>query len=288
MFECRIHENEFPKEGEVVIGKITEISNGSVKMELLEYGNKSGLILHCELSKKRFKNIAQVTKVGNIEVCQVLKIEEAKNFIDLSLKRVSDIEKQECKDKFSQNKLVYQIMVKVAKIVECNVKDLYENWGYEKAAKYGTLFEFFSKANDDLSILDSEPEGSHFAKVISEYFQASSFKVRADIEIINPKYGVPAIKAAFKKVLDMDSELDIALLKSPIFSIVKTANNKDEAFGAIDKACSILKEEVESNCGEFSIVNPAKIYGEKTRFTALGSNKTAEQAKNEDESSEEN
>lgn len=271
MFECRIRSSKFPEEGEVVIGRISSISNAVVSMQLLEYGDLAGLILTSELSKRRFKTIAQLTRVGSIEVCQVLKVEEARGFVDLSLKRVSDQERQECKDRFARNKLAYQIMAKVAKIAGCAVTDLYESWGYAKADELGSLFSFFSRAKEDLSILDDEPRGEFIKKVIEDQFKASSFKVRSDVDVACAKGGVASIKNAFNKALEFDNSLEIALLKSPTFSIVKASDDREDAFYSVNTASKLVKEEIEAQGGTFSIVSPAKVYGEKSRHTVLDS-----------------
>lgn len=269
MFECRIRSNKFPVEGEVVIGKILSVSNDVVRMQLLEYGELTGLILTSELSKRRFKTIAQLTKVGNIEVCQVLKVEETKGFVDLSLKRVSEQERQDCKDSFSRSKLAYQIMAKAAKLAECTITELYENWGYAKISEFGSLFSYFSLAKEDSSILDGEPRGEFFKKVIEDQFKASSFKVRADVDVTCAIGGVVLIKNAFGKALEFDSSLEIALLRSPTFSIMKISENKEEAFYSVNTAVEIVKEEIEAQGGTFSVVSTARIYGEKSRHTML-------------------
>lgn len=271
MFECRIRSNKFPEEGEIVIGRISSISDAVVSMQLLEYGELTGLIFTSELSKKRFKTIAQLTKVGSIEICQVLKVEKTKGFVDLSLKRVSDQEKQECKENFSKNKLAYQIMAKTAKIAECTITELYEDWGYAKADEFGSLFSYFSRAKEDLSILDGEPRGEFFKKVIEDQFKASSFKVRADVDVACAMSGVNSIKSAFNKALEFDSSLEIALLKSPTFSIVKVSDDREDAFYSVNTASRIVKEEIEAQGGTFSIVSPARVYGEKSRHTILDS-----------------
>lgn len=269
MFECRIRKNTFPIEGETVIGRISSVSNDTVTMELLEYGDIPGLILSSELSKKRFRTIAQLTKVGNVEICQVLKVEEDKKFIDLSLKRVSDTEKHECKENFSKAKLAYQIMTKACKLSGSSIKEMYENWAYKKETEHGSLFLYFAAAKNDLSILDNEPNGDYFKKIIEEQFKASSFKVRSDVDLTCHKNGVLGIKEAFGKALDFDSSLEITLLKSPTYSIVKISDNKDDAFHTVNTACELIKASIESLGGTFAIANPAKIYGEKSRHTML-------------------
>lgn len=269
MFECRVRKNKLPKEGEVVIGKISSVKDGVVTIELLEYGNAPGLILSGELSKRRFKSISQVAKVGNVEVCQVLKVEDDKGFIDLSLKRVSDKEKQECRDEFSKTKLAYQIIAKACKLSGQSIKDTYESWAYEKEEEYGTLFSYFAHIKNNMVELDTEPNGKYFKKVIEEQFIASTFKVRADVEVTCAKGGIQGIKEAFDEAGREDSDLEMVLLKSPIYSITKIDSNKDEAFKAVETACITVKEKIESIGGTFNMINPAKLYGEKSKHSML-------------------
>lgn len=269
MFECRIRKSKFPRDGEVVIGKTASVRNDVVTMELLEYGGISGLVLASELSKKRIKAATQVTKVGNVEVCQVLRVEESKGFIDLSLKRVSDKERQECRESFFKAKLAYQIVAKACKLSGQSVRDVYETWAYGKEDEYGSLFSYFAHAKNNLGILDAEPGGEHFRKVIEEQFKASSFKVRVDVDVTCTRNGVLGIKEAFNKALEADDGLEIVLLKSPTYSIVKVSGDRDDAFRAVNEACEAAKKSIEAIGGTFSIASPAKVYGEKAKHTAL-------------------
>lgn len=269
MFECRIRKNKFPVQGEVVIGKIASVTDDVIIMNLLEYGDISGLILNGELSKKKIKSVSQLTRVGNVEICQVLKVEEGKGFIDLSLKRVSEEDKKICKDNFAKAKLAYQIVNKACKMSNESIKDVYENWAYKKEEKYGSLFSFFVYSKSNPEVLSAEPNGEFYKKVIDDQFKASTFKVRVEVDVICAKGGVKSIKEAFGKALDYDDELEITLLKSPTYSIVKVHSDKDETFEIINKVCEIVKEAVTEMGGVFSIVNTAKLYGEKSRHALL-------------------
>jgi len=269
MFECRIRKDKFPKEGDVVVVKIVTIGSDTVKAQLLEYGNIDGLILTSELSKKRFKSIAQVAKPGNVEVCQVLKVEEDKGFIDLSLKRVSEKEKLECRDSFSKAKLAYQIIARVCKHTGGSIQEMYEKWVYDKEAEYGSLFSYFAHAKGDLEILNAEPHGDQIKRIIEDQFKASSFKVRADVDVTCVHGGVEGIKEAFRSAVEEDDELEVLLVKSPTYSIVRMSEDKDEAFKAVNKACATVRRRIEEMDGTFNVVNEAKVYGEKSRHTIL-------------------
>lgn len=269
MFECRIRKDKFPKEGDAVVVKIASIDNDIVKAELLEYGDTPGLILGSELSKKRFKSVVQVTKPGNIEVCQVLKVEEERGFIDLSLKRVSDSEKAECREGFSKAKLAYQIIARVSKQTGQSIQELYENWAYSKESEYGTLFSYFVHARGDLETLNGEPNGDYIKKIIEDQFKASTYKVRADVDVTCISRGVNGIKEAFNKAIEQDKTLEVCLLKSPTYSIVRVSDDKDEAFRIVNAACEAVKKSIEAIGGTFCVMNPAKVYGEKSRHTIL-------------------
>lgn len=283
MFECRIKKEKFPKEGEVVIGKIISLTDESISVELLEYNNLVALILNPETSKRKLKSLSQMSKIGSIEAFTVSTIDKNKSFIDLCLKKPSADEINHCKEEYNKNKLVYQIMSKVAKLSNISVTDLYNEWGYEKMEQYENLYIYFSKAKEDLNLLAKEKYGDLFKKVITDQFKASSYKVRIDVDVTCALGGLKALKSAFLAAIDNDKDLDISLLKSPIYSIVKISGNKEEAFNSVNTAAEIVKNEIEKLGGTFSVVIPAKLYGEKSKHTLL---ENVEEVDDSDEDSE--
>lgn len=267
MFECRPRKNTYPKEGEIVIGKVIKTDGDMVSVVLLEYDNCTGLVFHSELSKKIFKTIAQVTKVGMVEILTVLLVEEGKGFIDLSLKRPTEEEKGICREKFARTKAAYQIMLKVAKAEEVSVSELYSTFGYQREEEFGELYNYFIKIKDNLDALDNVPYGASLKQILAETFKVKSYKARIDVEVTCPYGGVQGLKKIFAVALDQDPNLEITLLKSPVYSIVRVSDKKEDAFGAINKACESLKETIHSMDGTYSVVVPTKLYGEKAKHS---------------------
>ncbi|KAI5172900.1 translation initiation factor 2 subunit 1 [Pancytospora epiphaga] len=284
MFECRIAAQEYPTEGEIVIARTSSTQDNIINMKLVEYGDLPGLVLSGEVSKKRVRSIHQITKSGSIEVCQVLKVDKATGCIDLSLKSVGDTEKRDCLERAGKNKLSYQIMQKTAKLAGVSVSELYKEVGYEKAAEYGSLHAYFVKAREDETALKDTKYGEHFMRVIEEGFKPSSYKVRIDVDVSNSVDGVTAIKAAFRKALERYPGLEIALLRTPTFSITKVSPNKEDGFKEVTDAAEIVKEYIEVNGGTFTIVNPAKVYGERSRYMLLEEQNNGEGTDRSDES----
>ena len=82
----------FPEEGELVLCTVTSVQFHSVFVDIDEYG-KSGLIHISEVSPGRIRNIRDFVKECKKIVCKVLRINEEKGYIDLSLRRDNESEK---------------------------------------------------------------------------------------------------------------------------------------------------------------------------------------------------
>jgi len=80
----------WPDPGELVVGKIDEIEDFGVFVDLEEYEDKRGLIHISEVASGWIKNVRDHVREGQIVVCKVLDVDESSQQIDLSLKDVND------------------------------------------------------------------------------------------------------------------------------------------------------------------------------------------------------
>ncbi|GAB7018437.1 translation initiation factor IF-2 subunit alpha [Halostagnicola bangensis] len=80
----------WPDPGELVVGKIDEIEDFGVFVDLEEYQDKRGLIHISEVASGWIKNVRDHVREGQIVVCKVLDVDESHEQIDLSLKDVND------------------------------------------------------------------------------------------------------------------------------------------------------------------------------------------------------
>ncbi|HDM22434.1 MAG TPA: S1 RNA-binding domain-containing protein, partial [Methanomicrobia archaeon] len=94
---------EYPEEGEFVIGTIVEIHPYGVTVRLDEY-EKKGMIPIREISSGWVKNIRTHVKMGQKIVAKVMKVEPSKRYISLSLRRVSEQQKKRTIKQHKQEK----------------------------------------------------------------------------------------------------------------------------------------------------------------------------------------
>lgn len=85
---------ELPNINDIVICKVTKITDFGVFAELLEYENIEGFVHISQISSTWIKNIHAHVKQNQIRAGKVLKVDEEKNHIDLSFSRINDVEEK--------------------------------------------------------------------------------------------------------------------------------------------------------------------------------------------------
>lgn len=86
--------NDFPEEGDIIIGNVIDVKSFGAFIELLEYPGKEGMVHISEVSSGWIKNIRDHIKKGQRVVAKVMRVTPHKNQIDLSLKRATDQQKK--------------------------------------------------------------------------------------------------------------------------------------------------------------------------------------------------
>lgn len=86
-------------------------------VQLLEYGKMEGLILPSELSKRRYRSITKLIRVGRQEVAIVVRVDTDKGYVDLSKKRVAPEDIAITEESFSKAKKVFLTARQVASVI---------------------------------------------------------------------------------------------------------------------------------------------------------------------------
>ncbi len=80
----------WPESGELVVGRVDEIEDFGVFVDLLEYEDKRGLCHISEVASGWIKNVRDHVNVDQRVVAKVLDVDQSAQQIDLSIKDVSD------------------------------------------------------------------------------------------------------------------------------------------------------------------------------------------------------
>ncbi|HLD05833.1 MAG TPA: S1 RNA-binding domain-containing protein [Candidatus Nanoarchaeia archaeon] len=133
----------YPEEDEPVVCTITNIQYHSVFAKLDEY-DKSGMIHISEVSPGRIRNIRDFVTEGKKVICKVLHIDQQKGHIDLSLRRVTEVQKRQKNEQTKQEQKAEKIIESLAQQLKKPAEALYKEVAPALLKDYAYLFEAFS------------------------------------------------------------------------------------------------------------------------------------------------
>lgn len=276
----RFYKNEFPEVDDLVMVRVEEVGDISSTVILLEYGEIEGIILHSELSRKKFRSINNVIRVGNREIMQVTMVDPNKNYINLSKKNLKPEDHEIGGKKFVHHSMINSIIKFVAnsrcepdKIQdELNTLRMYEEVVWPLIEKHGD--DLFEKINQgDIELLDGIENDVKdlLIKTINHRLRIAPSKYQANIDVMcYGVSGVEGIKKALQTALDEANvnledgvDLDrlfITLQASPEWLVYVTSDNEEKAFSILNKAIDTIDRVIKSENGK-SIVktSPRKL-----------------------------
>src|SRR3989344_2617485 len=156
----------FPEEGELVLCTVTSVQFHSVFVNIDEYG-KGGMIHISEVSPGRIRNIRDFVKEGKKIVCKVLKVNQEKGYIDLSLRRVNEAEKRRKIDDIKKEQNAEKIIEIAAGKIGIATEQFYKEIS-EKVKGYDSLHEFFEEAAKDEKALEKLDIDKNHLKIIGD------------------------------------------------------------------------------------------------------------------------
>lgn len=205
-----MYESQFPNVEDLVMVKVKSIAEMGAYVSLLEYGNREGMILMSELSRRRIRSINKLIKVGKQEVVVVLRVDEEKGYIDLSKRRVSPEDVRLCEERYNKSKAVHSIIRHLAEARHQTPEELYKAIGWPLHRAYGHAYDAFTLAIHDQETVYKKLQemGSTVDPELWEQLLANirlkltpqPVKIRADFEATCFTYdGIDAIRAALRK-----------------------------------------------------------------------------------------
>jgi translation initiation factor 2 subunit 1 len=145
--------DDYPEEGELIIGTVQTVKNYGAFVILDEYENKEGFIHITEVATGWIKYIRDFIRERQKVVCKVLRVDKSKGHVDLSLKQVNEHQRRE---KIQDWKNVQ----KAKKLLEITAEKLgktadlcYEEFAYALMEKYGSLYRAFEECAINPNIL---------------------------------------------------------------------------------------------------------------------------------------
>ena len=244
----------FPEESELVLCTVTNVQFHSVFVELDEYG-KTGLIHISEVSPGRIRNIRDFVKEGKKIVCKVLKINQEKGYIDLSLRRVNESEKRRKVDDTKKEQNAEKIVEIAASKIGIKTDELYNAVLDRISKNYATVHQFFESVIKDEDLLSNLGIDKKWLKILGEVIKQrikpAEVEITGKLKITTyAPDGIDIIKDSLRKAQDSSKgRISISYLGSGLYRFMTKAPDYKEA------------EKILKNASESAISNIVKHAG---------------------------
>lgn len=240
----------YPEEGELVLCTVTSVHYHSVFVMLDEY-KKQGMIHISEVAPGRIRNIRDYVIEGKKIVCKVLGINKKRGYIDLSLRRVNEMEKKAKINEIKQEQKAEKIVEFLARKLGMDVKVLYEKIMSKIIKKYDGLYPFFEEIVIGKSSIYKLGIKNEILKelitIVKERIKLPEVKISGDLSLVTylPN-GIEIIKDILKKAMNVDKHnITIWYRGGGKYRIEVKASEYKKAEKIIEKATAIAIKEME-------------------------------------------
>ena len=246
----------FPEEGELVICTVGKVHFHTVFIKLDEY-DKQGVIHISEISPGRIRNIRDYVKEGKKIICKILRVNKERGHIDLSLRRVTDMQRKAKNNEIKQEQLAEKIVEQVAKKLKKNLHVFYDEITSKVFEKYPTLFECFNDfalGNADLREFKINAKDIEELEIlIKQRIKPKEIQVKGHFEIkFYQDNGLDLVKKTFSEI-EMEN-LEVSYLGGGKYKLVITSPDYKTGEKVLDKSLKKVNYFVEENEGEVEFV----------------------------------
>lgn len=237
---------QLPDVGEVVFATVTQTSPYGAYVTLDEYSGHKGFLHISEVSTGWVRNIEKFVKPGQKVVLKVIRVDEERKEVDLSLRQVTNEEKKEKLIQIKREAKARGILDLVKK--EVNIQDdskIRQDLLNEYGSLYDALEMIARKGESALSGIEIDKKYKQaLLQILQERFKLPLVEVKGILEIFSPRPdGINVVKdAILKSVKQMPSEVqvDITYGGAPRYHIKLKAEN----FKIAEKQLKILIDSI--------------------------------------------
>lgn len=246
----------FPEESELVLCTVTKIYPHCVFANIDDYENKQGMIHISEISPGRIRNIHDYVKIGKKVICKVLKINEERGHIDLSLRRVSEGQKKEKAEMIKKQQKAEKIIEFVADKLKLDKQKLYDDIFKKTSEEYATIHDVFEDfISDESALKDLKLQKDVYeslAEVIRQRIKPQEVEIEGEIKL--KSYAPDGVNVVKKILIDaekVNGAIKLRYKGGGSYSITIVQENYKDAEKIMAKATDLIENEAKKLDCEF-------------------------------------
>lgn len=206
----------YPGEDAFVLCTVTKILNHAVFVNLDEY-DKGGLIHISEIAAGRIRNIREYVELSKKVVCKVLRVDAERGHVDLSLRRVSDIERRKKLEEIKQEQKAEKVIEQVAKELGQPLQAVYDTVTGKVFEQYAFVHQFFKDVSTGKIPTERFITEKNLAAVLQKHvadrFKPPKVSIRGvwSVRTFDPR-GVELVKQSLLAARELGTRSTVELL----------------------------------------------------------------------------
>ncbi|TFG02579.1 MAG: S1 RNA-binding domain-containing protein [Promethearchaeota archaeon] len=264
--------NNFPREGEFIVGKISDIRDQYVYVDIIDYkgleneDTAKGMIHISEISSRWIKNIRNFVRVGQRLVLRVLRVDPNKGHVDLSLRKVNSAQREN-RMKEWKYALKYEVLLDfLTKETDLTLDEAYEKIGwpiFEKFSSYQEAVEELKENGTEIMKLIkgvSAEVKEAFLKIVEENVKISTVEITGKIKLsYDSENGIDLIKESLIEARDVIKPkttryLDINYIAAPFYRLEVVSKDYLDAESILSDALEVIESKVAKYHGTFEFI----------------------------------
>jgi len=253
---------EYPKISDIVVCKITKITDYGVFVSLLEYDNLEAFVHVSQVSSTWVKNIHNHVKLNQIRAGKVLHVDTYKNQIDLSFNRVTSAEEKRKISDYRLFKRAQGLLSAVAKELSLSEDDVWRDVAEPILEKELSLYAGF--VNILKYGINKYPEinkkyEEKLLDILTKSITIKDKKITGILETYNSsENGIEIIKKALCKVLSENKSASIIYVSSGKYELSVIAKDYKFASKKINEIIANLEKALKGSSFKFIIQEKTK------------------------------
>ncbi len=264
----------FPREGEFLIARVDPVENQYVYVDLLDYEGlpsdnlAKGMIHISEISSRWIRNIRNFVRIGQRLVLRVVRVNEEKGHVDLSLRRVNSAQKKIRMKEWKYALKYENLMQFFADAEGMNLKEAYALLGFPALEYFGDSYQETIeelKENGQKLLKDikkpSQEQKDAFLKIVDENVEISTVSIIGKVMFrLMAENGIDIIKdtlIAAGNVVKKPKEtrkIKISYIAAPFYRLEIITKDYLDAENILSDALDIVEGSAQEHDGLFEFV----------------------------------
>lgn len=266
--------SNFPREGEFVVAKVTEVQDQYVYVDLIDFEgldseqNARGMIHISEISSRWIKNIRNYVRIGQRIVLRVLRVDANKGHVDLSLRRVNSAQREN-RLKEWKYAVKYENLLQFLTETEgisITLEEAYELIGFPVLEHFDSYQETIENLKENGEEIISYLEGitddieTALLKIIEENVSISTVSISGKVKLsFTSGNGINQIKESLTEALKVIEQketrnINISYIAAPFYRLEIVSKDYLDAENILSDALEIIEQKAEQYNGQFEFI----------------------------------